>query len=154
MGLFERLGDMIRGYLNEDAGFGGASRGGGKDDPDVEAAFEELEEFLGRRMESGGGETAWGKARRQAPGENPGAAFKRKTPAVPESLRKDFSELGLPFGASAEECKTAYKKLLKIHHPDRHAGHEQNIRKATEKSARINAAFDRIARWRMTGRTD
>jgi curved DNA-binding protein CbpA len=46
------------------------------------------------------------------------------------------------------ECKAAYKKLLKLHHPDRHAGHTGNMKKATEKSARINAAYDRIEKWR------
>jgi curved DNA-binding protein CbpA len=71
---------------------------------------------------------------------------------VPESLRPDFAELGVPFGASAEDCKAVYKNLLKIHHPDRHAGHAENMRKATEKSARINAAYDRINKWRETGR--
>jgi DnaJ-class molecular chaperone len=76
----------------------------------------------------------------------------RGTP--PESLRSDFEELGLAFGASADACKAAYKKLLKLHHPDRHAGHEGNMRKATAKSARINAAYDRIERWRETGKTE
>ncbi|MDR2094638.1 MAG: J domain-containing protein, partial [Treponema sp.] len=68
--------------------------------------------------------------------------------APPEELRPDFAELGLPFGASAGECKAAYKKLLNTHHPDRHAGHAGNMKKATEKSARINAAYDRIEKWR------
>ncbi|MDR0568327.1 MAG: J domain-containing protein [Spirochaetaceae bacterium] len=67
-------------------------------------------------------------------------------------MKRDFAELGLSPGASQEECKAAYKKLLKIHHPDRHAGHSENMRKATEKSARINTAFDRIEHWRQTGK--
>jgi curved DNA-binding protein CbpA len=58
--------------------------------------------------------------------------------------------LGVPFGAGAEECKTAYKNLLKIHHPDRHAGHEGNFKKATERSMKINAAWDRIEKWRKS----
>jgi curved DNA-binding protein CbpA len=73
---------------------------------------------------------------------------------MPETLRSDFAELGLPFGASADECKQAYKRLLKQHHPDRHGGHPENMKKATEKAARINAAFDRIERWRKTGKTE
>jgi curved DNA-binding protein CbpA len=48
----------------------------------------------------------------------------------------------------------AYKKLLKIHHPDRHAGHPGNMKKATEKSARINAAYQKIEHWRETGKTE
>jgi len=74
--------------------------------------------------------------------------------ALPEILRKDFAELGVAFGASADDCKVAYKKLLKIHHPDRHAGHPGNMKKATEKSARINAAYQKIEHWRETGKTE
>jgi len=152
-------------------------------DPDLDSAYAELDEFLktgknsepkqkpaggtqggpGRRTtwadpedngrrgygpdagtntgRSGGGASA-------APGANTG------NNALPESLRKDFAELGVPFGASADDCKAAYKKLLKIHHPDRHAGHPGNMKKATEKSARINAAYQRIEHWRESGKTE
>jgi DnaJ-domain-containing protein 1 len=152
MGIFDRLGGVIKSYLNDgDAGlFGGASPDPLRDDPDMRAAFEELDDFLGGR-------------RKDTPEEKDGAAGHRRSggsagrrdaagPAdVPESLRNDFAELGLPFGAPAEECKRAYKKLLKIHHPDRHAGHPGNFKKATEKTVRINAAWDRIEKWRETG---
>jgi DnaJ-domain-containing protein 1 len=153
--IFDRLGDVLRSYLN-DAGSGpsGGSSGRGRyADPDLEAAYEELDDFLE------GGKDGFG-AKRSSSGKDRWADFRgggentagRKTP--PESLRNDFVELGLDFGASADMCKTAYKRLLKLHHPDRHAGHEGNMRKATAKSARINAAYDRIERWRETGKTD
>ncbi|MDR2746058.1 MAG: J domain-containing protein [Treponema sp.] len=73
-------------------------------------------------------------------------------PKEPEQLRQDFAELGLPFGAGAEECKAAYRRLLKLHHPDRHAGHQGNMEKATKKMAKINAAYDRIEKWRGEGK--
>jgi DnaJ-class molecular chaperone len=101
-------------------------------DPDLDAAYEELDDFLNNK-----------ERKNDAPR---GAAGGEKVP--PLELREDFECLGVPFGADAETCKSAYKKLLKIHHPDRHAGHEGNYKKATEKSARINAAWDRIERWR------
>ncbi|MDR0552393.1 MAG: J domain-containing protein, partial [Spirochaetaceae bacterium] len=66
----------------------------------------------------------------------------------PEELRADFAELGVPFGASEDDCRNAYKKLVKIHHPDRHAGHEGNQKKATAKLTRINTAYGRIDAWR------
>jgi curved DNA-binding protein CbpA len=59
--------------------------------------------------------------------------------------------LGVPFGANFETCKAAYKKLLKTHHPDRHAGHEGNFKKATARSVKINAAWDRVNRWYQAG---
>jgi hypothetical protein len=158
MGIWDRLGDVIKSYLNDGSSGGvktGHAEGTRYGDPDLEAAFDELNEFLGSGRPEGGasegsaqgsrGASAWDKA--FAGGSGGG----KNGGAPPESLRGDFAELGLPFGASDEECKQAYKKLLKIHHPDRHAGHEGNMKKATEKSARINAAYDRIQRWREGG---
>jgi hypothetical protein len=150
MGIFDRLGDVIKSYLNDEDRriFGRGSRQGGAwGDPDVDAAFEELNDYLG-----GAGGKDWGPAGGSSENRDRswnggfGPAGNRALP--PEELRPDFAELGLPFGASAEECKTAYKKLLNIHHPDRHAGHAGNFQKATARSARINAAWDRIEKWR------
>jgi hypothetical protein len=194
VGIFDRLGDVIKSYLNdEDGRIFSRPRGG---DPDLEEAEAELEGFLrgdkqrawGERNSAGPGAGDWGPGRgtgdwggdratggsgkagegrnagrdrgtgeRWSAGEGrnagrdrgaAGPAGKSGDGLPPEELRRDFAELGLPFGAGAEECKAAYKRLLKLHHPDRHAGHEGNMRKATEKSARINAAYDRIETWR------
>jgi DnaJ-domain-containing protein 1 len=154
VGIFDRLGDVIRSYLN-DAGAGPSGRpspGRRYVDPDLEAAYEELDDFLD------GGKAGF-KAERPSTDKGGradprGFGGKAGRGMPPESLKQDFEELGLAFGASADACKAAYKKLLKLHHPDRHAGHEGNMRKATAKSARINAAYDRIERWRETGKTD
>ncbi|MDR0629871.1 MAG: J domain-containing protein [Treponema sp.] len=166
MGIIDRLGDVIRSYLTDEAeeSLEGSfqrqwqSRRQPWEDPDMNAAFEELDEYLQRKP---------GKKERSSFGtgnfrahDSAGAfrasEFKRHEPAaaVPESLRQDFAELGVPMGASSEACKAAYKKLLKIHHPDRHAGHPGNMKKATEKSARLNTAFDRIDQWRQTGKVE
>jgi DnaJ-domain-containing protein 1 len=157
VGIFDRLGDVIKSYLNqEDERIFGSPRYR-RGDPDLEDAEAELESFLrGEGRGNSGGDwsdsrTGGGKGggygdraggRRQTDGEG------RRGGAVPKELRPDFAELGLPFGAGAEDCKAAYKRLLKLHHPDRHAGHEGNMKKATAKSARINAAYDRIETWR------
>jgi DnaJ-class molecular chaperone len=158
MGIIGRLGNVIRSYLNDDEGradAGGSSGRGDRrfEDPDLRAAYAELDEFLtgrSRREGGGGGETAGSRAggnRREGTGGEAG----RKSAArnrPPESLRPDFAELGLPFGAGEEECRAAYKRLLKLHHPDRHAGHRGDMEKATKKTARINAAYDRVRAWR------
>ncbi|MDR2134588.1 MAG: J domain-containing protein [Treponema sp.] len=148
MGIWDRLGGVIKSYLDDrDSGIFGHKKGRfPSGDPDLDAAFEELNDFLehGRAEDASGGSR--GDAG-QAGGTGPRGGGRRPS-APPAELRPDFAELGIPFGASAGECKAAYKKLLKIHHPDRHAGHEGNFKKATEKTVRINAAFDRIERWR------
>jgi DnaJ-domain-containing protein 1 len=143
VGIFERLEDVIKSYLNNDGGRPFPS--GQSGDSDLNAAYEELDEFLNTGKSSAGGFRTTGSPAGNTASDNRSAA---KPP--PEELRGDFAELGVPFGAQAGECKTAYKQLLKKHHPDRHAGHPGNMQKATEKSARVNAAFDRIEKWRTT----
>jgi len=141
MSFWSRLESVINSYFNDsDQETAKPFRRGSSGDPDLDAAYEELDDYLN---EKGGGkkyaEHSWKDAG--------GASAKVKLP--PEELRIDFECLGVPFGADIETCKTAYKKLLKIHHPDRHVGHEGNFKKATEKSAKINAAWDRIEKWRQ-----
>jgi hypothetical protein len=188
MGIFDRLGSVIRSYLNDEDVFGKPTPVQDQYDPDLRAAFEELNEFLAgekrkpfrepfqerepfretgysrteysrteySKTKQGGtkyshtayshSEYAGGNSGKT--GRNSGRSSPRTDRPIPEELRGDFAELGLPFGAGPKECKGAYKKLLKQHHPDRHAGNPENMQRATERSARINAAFDRIEKWR------
>jgi len=156
MGIWDRLGNVINSYINDlgDQTFSrstthsGSRRSG---DPDLDAAFDELNDFLngdekksGARGKESSSQYSWrdtGNSGKDKAGGN----------STPEELRADFEILGVPFGADTETCKAAYKKLLKIHHPDRHSGHEGNYKKATERSAKINAAWDRIEKWRANG---
>jgi DnaJ-domain-containing protein 1 len=146
MGIWERLGSVINSYINDTGGEKPQwrqTRQSPSGDPDLNEAYEELDDYLnGKETRSGGN-----KERQEAPRRS-GATRSERAGLPPEELRPDFECLGVPFGASAEECKAAYKRLLKIHHPDRHAGHEGDFKKATEKSAKINAAWDRIEKWR------
>jgi DnaJ-domain-containing protein 1 len=158
LGIFDRLEDLVKSYLNGgDEPFLKSPGGRRSGDPDLNSAYEELDEFL-NAGKSGGHSGNFSVGNRNTGHAGNGPAGDRNNAAggnaAPEELRADFAELGVPFGAPAGECKAAYKQLLKKHHPDRHAGHEGNMRKATEKSARVNIAFDRIERWRATGRPD
>jgi DnaJ-class molecular chaperone len=150
--ILNSLKDALKTYLEEDSifdDFGKMLKKQGRysADPDVNAAYEELDDYLKHGPGAGKGESFDGRHRERRQ-DVP------KKPPIPEKIKRDFAELGLSPEASPEECKGAYKKLLKIHHPDRHAGHPDNMRKATEQSARINAAFDRIEQWRKTGKAD
>jgi DnaJ-domain-containing protein 1 len=161
--IFDRLGDVIKNFLDDedDKLFPGGRKPGSSGDPDLDAAYAELNDFLKTDRDSAADRRSRPAASGPRPAgwsDGPGASQAPRRPAgppgVPESLRADFAELGVAFGAGADDCKLAYKKLLKIHHPDRHAGHPGNMKKATEKSSRINASYQRIERWRETGRTD
>jgi DnaJ-domain-containing protein 1 len=144
VGIFDRFGNVLRSYLNDgDAWQDVRNTGRGfSSDPGLADAFDELEEFLrGKNPFAGGRNRTFYRS----------AGESRAKPAIPDALRADFAELGLEFGADAGQCKAAHKQLLKIHHPDRHASHEGNMKKATVKSAKINAAYERICKWRETG---
>ena len=55
-------------------------------------------------------------------------------------ITNPYKVLGVPDGASEEECARAYKRLAKKYHPDLNPNDEQ----AAKKMAEINAAFDQI----------
>jgi len=148
MGIFERLGTVINSYMNDfgsqtNRGFY-SNQGRKSGDPDLDAAYDELNDFLSgntdnRRSGSSDNNYFWKSQGDRQPETLP-----------PEEILADYKFLGLPHDADDETCKAQYKKLLKIHHPDRHAGHEANYKKATEMSAKINAAWDRIEKYRKT----
>ena len=140
MGILDRLGNVIKSYVNIDDEVFKKSYSKKHSDPDLNAAFEELDDFLH-------GDEAGEKFKTYEAKAGEETDKKKKTRPIPEGLKKDFAELGLTPEATAEECKEAYKRLLKVHHPDRHAKHEGNTEKATEKSARVNASYDRLVDW-------
>jgi hypothetical protein len=140
MGILDHLGTVVKSYINDEEENTRAKRQrAGHADPDLNAAYEELDDYLNRDPK--------GKADAWKDLGDAGAEKKQERRKVPDELKQDFAELGLTPEASAEQCKAAYKKLLKIHHPDRPATHEGNRKKATEKAARINAAYERIMKW-------
>jgi DnaJ like chaperone protein len=62
-----------------------------------------------------------------------------------------YAELGLTRGASDETIRAAWKQLMRENHPDSLASRgvpAEFIARATEKVARINAAWDRVKRER------
>jgi DnaJ-domain-containing protein 1 len=206
MSIFDRLGDVIKSYLNDEdeSIFGNTQNPSRNKDADYNAAYEELNAYLNKYKvksyswkdedtdhadkktnesrnhtsytdyinEEFARKQAERKAAREAEREserrweraqagaeearNKQYQSKTKTPPVnmPEDLRNDFMELGIDFGSELAECKASYKTLLKKHHPDRHAGHPRNMKKATEKSARINVSYRRIETWYETGKLE
>jgi DnaJ-domain-containing protein 1 len=144
MGIWDRLGNVVKSYFNDDnEKIRWRSPGGERADPDLNAAYDELDDFLkeGSAKEKPGGKASG----READGEQDWATPGNRV--IPAELQEDFAALGLTPGATAEECKEAYKKLLKIHHPDRHTRNPANMKKATEKTAQINAAYGRLEKW-------
>ena len=124
MGILNRLGNVIKSYVN----YGELNN----HDPDLGAAYEELDDFL-RGNDKGRAKAKYDEKTAEKP--------------IPEEIKKAFAELGLTPDATAEKCKETYKMLLKTHHPDRHVKHEGNLKKATDKTKRVNAAYELLTKW-------
>lgn len=146
--FFSRLTDLLLGLFRDtDPGeprFGRSSRG--PIDPDLQEAWEELDEYLQA-----------GRARRRERHQEsePRREFHREqarhrptSPArpapIPESLRQDYANLQVAFGAPFSEVKRAYKRLLHQYHPDRFSGDPEKQRTATRITQTITASFRRI----------
>lgn len=78
--------------------------------------------------------------------ERPKVKVKKLNPVPPE-LFNDFYVLELPPGSELEDCKTAYRNLMKKYHPDNFSGSIGKEEAATEKTSRINNSFRRIKLW-------
>ena len=62
------------------------------------------------------------------------------------NLDESYRALGLKAGASLEEVRGAYHRLVKVFHPDRHQGSAGLLRKATEETKRLNLAYERVCK--------
>jgi len=144
--FIDRLAEFLRGLMGdrEDAAEGrdAAARGEresgpapGWRDPDLRAAWEELEDYLGAGSGAGDARSGSGAG---------GQRQKRPEPPVDESLRQDFANLEVPFGADIETVRRSYKALVLRYHPDRFASDPEKQRIALEITKKINESFERI----------
>ena len=159
--IFDRFGTLLKSLLNQDKDpFGGNSTGsyrsGAAGDPDLDDAMEELDAFLKDDRE---GQERLERERelrreREERARRKSTSFGQSGGASTPSPRlvEDFKTLGVPFGTPLAQVKSAYKRLLKEHHPDRHGGSAEEQKRATERSARINEAYARIEAWSTTGK--
>ena len=130
--IFDRLGRLIR-------SFGTDSRSDGRSsDPLEREAEEELEEFLrtGReapKRPASQGARTFHEQRRQETLHD-----------VPPAVAQAYLVLGLTPSATWDQVNAAHRALLKEHHPDRHAGNEALVKKATDQSQKINEAYQAL----------
>ncbi len=107
-------------------------------DADMREAWEELNRFLDEDDFTG-------------PSGSRDAGYTRSAIHPPESLRKDYETLGIPFGSDYAVVKKAYREQLRMHHPDLHAGDPQKQKNATDITQRITLAFRRIKEFHESG---
>lgn len=145
--LFERFQRLVRSYLQ----FGAPSDEWFErhdEDRDYREAWDELDEFLRSGRSSSAHRSGYSRP-------ESGAGFGTDTAGhrlPPEELRKDYELFGVEFGASFKEVRNAYRRLMRIHHPDLHAGDSAKQREATHTSQQLNTAYQRIKAWEAAKR--
>jgi len=158
--LFDRFGDLLRSWIASDGPESGPLRDSGRGtphvrsaDPFLDEAMEELDAYLDDDREAQERIRREREARTRAEDQ---AWSNRARPTEarqgpPQKLVSAYRVLGLSYGATFDQAKAAYKRLLKEHHPDRHGSTPEALKAATETSARINDAFRIIETWHTTG---
>jgi DnaJ-domain-containing protein 1 len=148
MDLLDRIASLLRAFLGDALSSGRPgeagqaarpSRGSSSRpaDPDLAAAWDELNDYLGADREGTGGKDTAGSGRRDGSGT-------RGSRIPPETLRTDYANLEVPFGADIETVRRSYKRLMLRYHPDRHSGNPEKLRVATEITKKVNQSFERI----------
>lgn len=132
--IFDRLSDFMRGVFNTDDVFSES----GSHDPDMQAAWEELESFLQ-------GDSS---PQQQKPHSRSHKANSHQSQESIRSdlagLRKDYKTLEVPFLADIDTVRSSYKRLVQSYHPDRFAHDPERMRMATEVTLRLTSAYTRI----------
>jgi len=153
-GFIDRFAEFLRSlFSDEQRSSGGRARGGEKSagygntrsgntpyvgaeetrfrDPDVQSAWEELDDYMRGVKKDGGSASRENQSRRpQKP--------------VDESLRADYANLEVPFGADMAHVMSSYKHLILKYHPDKHAGDPEKQKIALDITKRINQSYERI----------
>ncbi len=113
--MWERLETLVRSWIN--------TRGEGSDYQDD--AWQELEEYL-----------------RSAPSQSVSSSAE---PAIlPREIRQAYFDLELPAGASVAEAREAYRRLLRMYHPDRFHNDPKRSHTASEVTQRVSLAYKRL----------
>jgi DnaJ-domain-containing protein 1 len=139
--FIDRLAGFLRDILGDGGGTTGkSSRPAGYQDPDLRDAWEELDDY----MRGGTGERRGDPAGGSRAGQGGGHESRRTRGPADESLRQDYANLEVPFGADIETVRKSYKTLMLRYHPDKHAGDPEKQRIALEITKKVNQSFEKI----------
>jgi len=131
--VFENLGRTIRSMLDQDRS---------EWDPDMKDAWSEINSYLNEFGELGNDGSSESKSKNTSNEQQ--NHYRPSHTNNTQSLVKDYANLELAPGANADLVKKAYKTMLRIYHPDRHAGDPEKQRIATEITSRLNRSYQRI----------
>ncbi len=103
--------------------------------------------FEAAKKKAGKYRTIGGRMERRPP---PKPNTETKRIPVPPELTEDFAVLNVLPGAPLEDCKRAWKLLIKKHHPDL-VQNQPNQIDPNEVIRRINKSYRKIEAWFKTG---
>ncbi len=114
-----------------------------------ERAFRDVQEQARRQQRSeprasrgaSGGSRASGRRRPRSPLGGKDAKIARY-----------YKVLNLPYGVGFDEVKSAFRKLVRKYHPDRHGGSPQKQKAATELTMRVTQAYNELEQHLTGGR--
>ena len=139
--LIERFERILRSFFSTDTGAGRWEEAA--DDQDFQNARDELDDFLKSDNISGG---SYKSTRKK---DDP---FSYRFRMPPDSLKQDYQSLEVPFGASFDEVRAAYRSLMRRHHPDIHTADREQQERATRKAQELNISYQRIKAWELAKR--
>lgn len=162
--IFDRFERLFKSWVSSETadlfGSGASARAGsarGSGDPDLDSAMDELDDFLNAgRMDSEAKERERERqrARESARSSSSSSTTYSRPQGPPPALVQAYRSLGLAYGVPFAEVKAAYKRLLMQNHPDRNSATPEQMRRSTEISVQLNAAYHRIETWNTTGKLD
>ena len=134
--LIERFERLLRSFINPDViddDWESAA-----DDRDFREAYAEIDDFL----KNGGSD----KSESVHTGRSH-ADYRFRMP--PESLRKDYGNLMVSFGAPFDQVKKSYRELMRRHHPDLHSSDPRRQSRSTRIAQELNISYQRIKAWEL-----
>jgi hypothetical protein len=159
--IFDRFERLFQSWVSEDSAklFGGGARQSrSSGDPDFDSAMSELDDFLDMgRTETEARERDRLRREREEAARRASSSSSRtysRPSGPPAALAQAYRTLGLAYGTPFPEVKAAYKRLLMQNHPDRNSATPEQLKRSTEISMQINAAYQRIETWNTTGKLD
>ncbi|MBN1412081.1 MAG: J domain-containing protein [Spirochaetales bacterium] len=139
MDIFDRLVNLFRSFIPDEDG--ATIDPDGKKryyDPDMQDAWDELDDYLNEEKTASSGS----QSRTRTSHTQDYASYEREK--AREALRQDYKNLEVPYGASINDVKKGYKKLLVKYHPDKNSETPEKLRTATEITKKINISYKKI----------